>query len=341
MVLASNDVPSSACVQYDRRMLRPRSILRASVAGSVLYVPSFVVARRTNRSCQQGARCGGLRRRRSASSQEGATSSSSSGRSIGRASGRQRRRASPKALQGRRLPASRRDRQLIPQAVAVAVAGEGLERGPSGDGVDAGPPRLLMKGRHMNAYRAPRSSRARPAWDRTPEDLRELGYRRDPKHLFGRLQRGGPLRERGHGPLSPDLVVSASCVDGVLGHCSLPRSLPRRVPRPDGATQWPRASLTARGSRSGALPRAASAPKNDDVLSVEPGRLRDELHLRATGAHGARGTRREWSRSFGQLWRAHAIASGPRSAESLNVVFMGTGEPPRTSRRSSACASVS
>jgi hypothetical protein len=27
------------------------------------------------------------------------------------------------------------------------------------------------------------------AWDRKPEDFRELGYARDPRHLFGRLQR--------------------------------------------------------------------------------------------------------------------------------------------------------
>ncbi|MFO0742208.1 MAG: 23S rRNA (adenine(2503)-C(2))-methyltransferase RlmN [Labilithrix sp.] len=169
----------------------------------------------------------------------------------------------------------------------------------------------------MNATRATILTRA-SAWDRTPEDLRELGYPRDPKHLFGRLQRVATWSADG-----PSLArVGRELVDGVLD-LSLPRIVEER-PSSDGATRV--VLELADGARIEAvhMPRAVKRPRTTMCLSSQVG-----CAMGCTFCATARmGLVRNLSAAeiVGQLL-ALMHRFGPRSAESLNVVFMGMGEP--------------
>lgn len=156
------------------------------------------------------------------------------------------------------------------------------------------------------------------AWDRTPADLRALGYARDARHLFGRLQRVATWSERG-----PHLArAGASLVQE-----SLDTFLPRvvdEVPSTDGAT---RMVLEMRdGTRVEAvhMPRELSRPRVTVCLSTQVGCAMGCTFC-ATAQMG-----------LVRNLAAHEIVAqllvvmhlrGPTSAASLNIVFMGMGEP--------------
>ena len=157
------------------------------------------------------------------------------------------------------------------------------------------------------------------AWDRTPDHLRALGYRRDARHLFGRLQRlgtwdaGGPVLSR-----EARALVTANGLD-----MSLPR-IAEEVPSRDGST---RVVLELEdGARIEAvhMPRAVKRPRVTVCLSSQVGcamgcsfcaTARVGL-VRDLAAHEI----------IGQLF-AVLRRFGPLSSQQLSLVFMGMGEP--------------
>lgn len=156
------------------------------------------------------------------------------------------------------------------------------------------------------------------AWDRTPEDLRELGYARDPKHLFGRLQRVATWDEAG-----PVLArVGRELVHGTLD-LARPKIVDER-PSADGATRAVLALADGAKIEAVHMPRAVKRPRTTMCLSSQVG-----CAMGCTFCATARmGLVRNLSAAeiVGQLLSLmHRF--GPRNAESLNVVFMGMGEP--------------
>jgi 23S rRNA (adenine2503-C2)-methyltransferase len=157
-----------------------------------------------------------------------------------------------------------------------------------------------------------------PAWDRTPADLRALGYARDPRHLFGRLFRldtwdaNGPLLARP----GRELVERSLRLD-------LPRIVDER-PSADGATRL--VLELADGARIEAvhMPRAVVRPRVTVCLSSQVG-----CAMGCTFCATARmGLVRnlEPHEIVGQLL-AVLHRYGPLTAQTLNLVFMGMGEP--------------
>ena len=161
-------------------------------------------------------------------------------------------------------------------------------------------------------------SRLLSAWDRTPEDLRALGYARDPRHLFGRLQRvhtwveGRPALAR----------AGRELVDGSLD-LSLPELLEAH-PSGDGSTRLVLGLADGERIEAVHMPRATRNPRVTICLSSQVG-----CALGCTFCATARmGLRRQL--------RAHEIVGqllavlqrlGPRSPQELTLVFMGMGEP--------------
>lgn len=149
-------------------------------------------------------------------------------------------------------------------------------------------------------------------WDRTPEDLRALGYARDPRHLFGRLQRVSTWDE--HGP------VLARAGRELALDLSRPAIVEERRSE-DGATRLVLAM------NDGERVEAVHMPRGERVtvcLSTQVG-----CAMGCTFCATARmGLRRGLTAAeiVGQLL-AVMHRHGPRSAERLNLVFMGMGEP--------------
>jgi 23S rRNA (adenine2503-C2)-methyltransferase len=157
-----------------------------------------------------------------------------------------------------------------------------------------------------------------PAWDRTPADLRTLGYERDPRHLFGRLQRvatwdaGGPVLAR------PGRALVARSL-----RLDLPAIVEER-PSADGATRL--VLELGDGARVEAvhMPRAVVRPRVTICLSSQVGCAMGCTFcatakmglVRNLAAHEI----------IGQLL-AILHRYGPLSAQTLNLVFMGMGEP--------------
>jgi 23S rRNA (adenine2503-C2)-methyltransferase len=156
------------------------------------------------------------------------------------------------------------------------------------------------------------------AWDRTPADLGALGYARDPRHLFGRLQRVGTWGDDG-----PDLArTGRALVDRYLD-LTLPRVVEERRSA-DGST---RLVLTlADGARVEAvhMPRAVVRPRVTVCLSSQVGCAMG-CSFCATARMGLV-RNLEASEIVGQLL-AVLRRLGPASASALNLVFMGMGEP--------------
>jgi 23S rRNA (adenine2503-C2)-methyltransferase len=153
------------------------------------------------------------------------------------------------------------------------------------------------------------------AWDRTPDDLRALGYPRDPGHLFGRLQRvatwdeSGPVLSRAAKALSLDL--------------SLPRIV-EVVPSDDRSRRIVLALADGERIEAVHMPRDVRRPRVTMCISSQVG-----CAMGCTFCATARmGLVRnlEAHEIVGQLL-AVMHRYGPRSAEQLNVVFMGMGEP--------------
>ena len=157
-----------------------------------------------------------------------------------------------------------------------------------------------------------------PAWDRTPDDLRALGYERDPRHLFGRLQR-----------------VATWNVDGPLlaraGRTLVERSLRLDLPRiaderrsEDGSTRLVLALEDGARIEAVHMPRAVVRPRVTVCLSTQVG-----CAMGCTFCATARmGLVRNLAAHeiVGQLL-AVLHRHGPSSAHALNLVFMGMGEP--------------
>lgn len=156
------------------------------------------------------------------------------------------------------------------------------------------------------------------AWDRTPTDLRELGYRRDPRHLFGRLQRVDSWNETGPvlGRRGSELVERA-----------LDLALPEIVeecPSDDGATRMVLRLADGARIETVHMPRALRRPRVTVCLSSQVG-----CAMGCTFCATARmGLVRNLAAHeiVGQLL-AVMKRHGPSSAQQLNIVFMGMGEP--------------
>ncbi|MBX3216730.1 MAG: 23S rRNA (adenine(2503)-C(2))-methyltransferase RlmN [Labilithrix sp.] len=157
-----------------------------------------------------------------------------------------------------------------------------------------------------------------PAWDRTPADLRGLGYARDPRHLFGRLQRvatwdaSGPVLARP----GRTLADRSLCLD-------LPEIVEAR-PSADGATRLVLALEDGARIEAVHMPRAVVRPRVTVCLSSQVG-----CAMGCTFCATARmGLVRNLAAHeiVGQLL-AVLHRYGPTSAQKLNLVFMGMGEP--------------
>lgn len=156
------------------------------------------------------------------------------------------------------------------------------------------------------------------AWDRTPEELRALGYARDPRHLFGRLQRVATW-----GAAGPELARAGRELVADRLSLELPVIVDER-PSADGATKV--VLQLADGARVEAvhMPRAVKRPRTTVCLSSQVGC--------AMGCTFCATARMGLVRS---MTPAEIVAQllvvmnrfGPRNAESLNLVFMGMGEP--------------
>ncbi len=157
-----------------------------------------------------------------------------------------------------------------------------------------------------------------PAWDRTPDDLRALGYARDPRHLFGRLQRvstwdaGGPVLAR----------AGRTLIDRAL-RLDLPEIVDERASA-DGSRRLVLALADGARIEAVHMPRAVVRPRVTICLSTQVGC--------AMGCTFCATARMGLVRNLA----AHEIVAqllavlqrfGPRSAQTLNLVFMGMGEP--------------
>jgi 23S rRNA (adenine2503-C2)-methyltransferase len=156
------------------------------------------------------------------------------------------------------------------------------------------------------------------AWDRKPEDFRELGYARDPRHLFGRLQRVATWNAAG-----PALArVGRELIEGTLD-LTLPKIVEER-PSTDGATRVVLQLEDGAKIEAVHMPRAVKRPRTTMCLSSQVGC--------AMGCTFCATARMGLGRN---LTPAEIVAQllalmhrfGPRTSESLNVVFMGMGEP--------------
>jgi 23S rRNA (adenine2503-C2)-methyltransferase len=154
-----------------------------------------------------------------------------------------------------------------------------------------------------------------PAWALSPDDLRTLGYARDPAHLFGRIQRVATWDEHG-----PALSRAARALPLDL---SLPR-VTSEAPSHDGSTRMVLALDGGARVEAVHMPRDVRRPRVTVCISSQVGCAMGctfcataQMGLvRNLGAHEI----------VGQLL-AVMHRRGPRSAEHLNVVFMGMGEP--------------
>lgn len=157
------------------------------------------------------------------------------------------------------------------------------------------------------------------AWDRTPDDLRALGYPRDARHLFSRFQR--PATWNADGP-----VLSRHARALVSDH-ALDLSLPRiveEVPSADGSTRLVLAMRDGARIEAVHMPRAVRQPRVTVCLSSQVG-----CAMGCTFCATARmGLVRnlEAHEIIGQLF-AVMRHLGPLSPSQLSLVFMGMGEP--------------
>jgi 23S rRNA (adenine2503-C2)-methyltransferase len=157
-----------------------------------------------------------------------------------------------------------------------------------------------------------------PAWDRTPAELRGLGYERDPRHLFGRLQRVATWDARGPVLARPGRALVDRALD-----LELPAIVEDR-PSVDGSTRLVLALADGERIEAVHMPRAVARPRVTVCLSSQVG-----CAMGCTFCATARmGLRRSLAAHeiVGQLL-AVLHQYGPSSAEQLNVVFMGMGEP--------------
>jgi 23S rRNA (adenine2503-C2)-methyltransferase len=159
---------------------------------------------------------------------------------------------------------------------------------------------------------------ARSAWGLLPDDLRALGWRRDTAHLFGSLHRLSGWDERG-----PVLAREARAFADRELDLSLPR-VAEAVPSSDSSTRLVLALDDGARIEAVHMPRSVRRPRVTVCLSSQVG-----CAMGCTFCATARmGLVRnlEAHEIVGQLF-AVLHRYGPTSAQRLNLVFMGMGEP--------------
>jgi 23S rRNA (adenine2503-C2)-methyltransferase len=157
-----------------------------------------------------------------------------------------------------------------------------------------------------------------PAWDLLPAELGALGYGRDPRHLFGRLQRVATWGADG-----PTLARTGRELAASVLELSLPEVVEER-PSVDGSVRMVLALGDGERIEAVHMPRAVKRPRVTICLSTQVG-----CAMGCSFCATARmGLRRNLAAHeiVGQLL-AVLHRRGPRSAEQLNIVFMGMGEP--------------
>src|SRR5262249_9885771 len=148
-----------------------------------------------------------------------------------------------------------------------------------------------------------------PAWDLAPAHLAALGYERDPRHLFGRLQRVGTWSNEG-----PVLArAGRTLVDAALD-LTLPAIVEERTAA-DGATRMVLALADGERIEAVHMPRAVKRPRVTVCLSSQVGCAMGCTFC-ATARMGLRRNLRAHE-IVGQLL-AVLHRHGPRSAEQLN-----------------------
>ncbi|MBS2019245.1 MAG: 23S rRNA (adenine(2503)-C(2))-methyltransferase RlmN [Deltaproteobacteria bacterium] len=157
-----------------------------------------------------------------------------------------------------------------------------------------------------------------PAFSCLPDDLAALGYPRDAGHLFGRLQRVSTWSEGG-----PDL----SRAGRELAERALDLRLPRiadEAPSADGSRRL--VVELADGARIEAvhMPRALRRPRTTICLSSQVGCAMGCTFCATAEMGLVRNL--EAHEIVGQLLAVLAHL-GPKTADTLNLVFMGMGEP--------------
>jgi 23S rRNA (adenine2503-C2)-methyltransferase len=158
----------------------------------------------------------------------------------------------------------------------------------------------------------------RAAWDLDPAALQALGYGRDPRHLFGRLQRVATWDEGG-----PVLSREARALADAHLDLSLP-SIVSEVPSRDGSTRLVLALADGARIEAVHMPRAVRRPRVTICLSSQVGCAMGCTFcatakmglVRNLAAHEI----------IGQLL-AVLHRHGPRTPDQLTIVFMGMGEP--------------
>ncbi|MDB4942475.1 MAG: hypothetical protein JWP97_2009 [Labilithrix sp.] len=158
----------------------------------------------------------------------------------------------------------------------------------------------------------------RAAWDLTPCTLGALGYPRDPRHLFGRLQRVGTWDADG-----PALAREGRALADAALDLTLPLIVDERRSA-DGSTRLVLALADGQRIEAVHMPRAVRRPRVTVCLSSQVG-----CAMGCTFCATARmGLVRDLTASeiVGQLL-AVLHRFGPRTAQELSVVFMGMGEP--------------
>ncbi len=156
------------------------------------------------------------------------------------------------------------------------------------------------------------------AWGCTPEDLKRLGYPKDPAHLFGRLQRVDTWDAAG-----PNLARAGRELVSRALSLALPEIVEER-PSTDGATRVVLALADGARIEAVHMPRDVRRPRVTVCLSSQVGCAMGCTFC-ATAKMGLVRSL-EPHEIVGQLL---AVMSrfGPRRADTLNLVFMGMGEP--------------
>lgn len=157
-----------------------------------------------------------------------------------------------------------------------------------------------------------------PAWSCLPDDLASLGYLRDPKHLFGRLQRVTTWRDGAPDLARPGRELADRTLDLTLPH------IVEDAPSGDGSRRLVLALADGARIEAVHMPRAVKQPRVTICLSSQVG-----CAMGCTFCATARmGLVRnlEAHEIVGQLLATMA-RFGPSRAEQLSLVFMGMGEP--------------
>lgn len=156
------------------------------------------------------------------------------------------------------------------------------------------------------------------AWDQTPDDLRQLGYARDPRHLFGRLQRVATWDAEG-----PGLSRAARELVARSLSLALPTIVDER-PSSDGSTRVVLALDDGARIEAVHMPRAVRRPRVTVCLSSQVGCAMGCTFCATARMGLVRGLAAH--EMVGQLL-AVMRRFGPARADALNLVFMGMGEP--------------